>query len=151
MPDKLLKSPLVTVKLKLDNNFEYEFIIDSDPVRLVTSLLIKFETAVKAAPPPPPPAEVIVGTFKLTGDMKGPDPRWSYFADQTTYMGQALFDPPSVEGWHTGKEWVNSGSFINRVNFMSEQFKNINSPGIIDTIKRLKNSNIQSASGLLDK
>ena len=97
------------------------------------------------------PAEVIVGTFKLTGDMKGPDPRWSYFADQTTFMGQALFDPPSVEGWHTGKEWVNSGSFINRVNFMSDQFKNINSPGIVDIIKRLKNSNIQSASELLDK
>ena len=62
--------------------------------------------------------DLVVGTFKLTEDMNGPDPRWSYFADQTTFMGQALFDPPSVEGWHTGKEWVNSGSFINRVNFL---------------------------------
>ena len=97
------------------------------------------------------PAEVVVGTFKLTEDMNGPDARWSYFADQTSFMGQAVFDPPSVEGWHTGKEWVNSGSFINRVNFMSDQFKNINSPGIIDLITRLKNSNIQSETEFLDK
>ena len=28
----------------------------------------------------------------------------------TAYMGQDLLNPPSVEGWHTGKEWINSGS-----------------------------------------
>ena len=66
-------------------------------------------------------------------------------------MGQELINPPSVEGWHTGKEWVNSGSFINRVNFMSDQFKNINSLGIEDLITRLKSAKIESPSEFLDK
>ena len=36
---------------------------------------------------------------------------------QPTYMGQDLLNPPSVEGWHTGKEWINSGSLMSRINF----------------------------------
>ncbi|GIT59826.1 MAG: hypothetical protein Ct9H300mP19_17740 [Dehalococcoidia bacterium] len=32
-------------------------------------------------------------------------------------MGQKLLDPPSVEGWHTGREWIDSSFLIERVNF----------------------------------
>ena len=36
---------------------------------------------------------------------------------KTNAMGQQLLDPPSVEGWHTGKEWINTASLMTRVNF----------------------------------
>jgi len=28
------------------------------------------------------------------------------------YMGQDLLNPPTVEGWHTGAEWVDSGTLF---------------------------------------
>ena len=36
-------------------------------------------------------------------------------------MGQELMNPPSVEGWHTGKEWIDTGILVERVNFAAEQ------------------------------
>ena len=36
-------------------------------------------------------------------------------------MGQQLFTPPSVEGWHQGLEWIETGSLTERVNFASQQ------------------------------
>ena len=36
---------------------------------------------------------------------------------ETRYMGQDLLNPPSVEGWHTGKEWIDTGILVERVNF----------------------------------
>ena len=32
-------------------------------------------------------------------------------------MGQDLMNPPSVEGWHTGKEWIDTGILVERINF----------------------------------
>jgi uncharacterized protein (DUF1800 family) len=87
------------------------------------------------------PAEVVAGTLKLTGDLNGPDPRWGWVPNEPTYMGQALLDPPSVEGWHTGKEWINSGSLINRVNFVSEKVSNLELPGVQDIIRRVGSTN----------
>ena len=43
---------------------------------------------------------------------------------QPSYMGQDLLNPPSVEGWHTGSEWINSGSLMARINFVAEQVGN---------------------------
>ena len=64
------------------------------------------------------PVEVVVGTLRLTGDMQGPDPRLDTMAKVPGYMGQDILDPPSVEGWHTGEEWINSGALVERVNFV---------------------------------
>ena len=44
------------------------------------------------------------------------------------YMGQDLLNPPTVEGWHTGKEWIDSGSLVERINFTADQVGNINHP-----------------------
>ncbi len=87
------------------------------------------------------PAEVVAGTLRLTGDMNAPDPRWGDLGNQTGYMGQSLLDPPSVEGWHTGKEWINSGALINRVNFMADQVRNADLPGVRDIVERVAASN----------
>ncbi|NJO33461.1 MAG: DUF1800 domain-containing protein, partial [Rhodospirillales bacterium] len=53
-------------------------------------------------------------------------------------MGQDLLNPPSVEGWHTGKEWINSGALMARINFVAEQVGNTSLPGVQAIIKRLK-------------
>ena len=45
-------------------------------------------------------------------------------------MGQSLLNPDSVEGWHCGTEWVNSGTLVERVNFASVQLGNLKNPGI---------------------
>ena len=52
------------------------------------------------------PVEVIVGTLRATGELLGPDPRLVPFGQYPEYMGQGLHNPPSVEGWNSGKEWV---------------------------------------------
>jgi len=53
-------------------------------------------------------------------------------------MGQDLLNPPSVEGWHTGQEWINSGSLMSRINFVAAQLGNPDLPGVQAIINRLK-------------
>ena len=53
-------------------------------------------------------------------------------------MGQKLLDPPSVEGWHTGVEWITSGSLVDRVNFAAEHIGNISNPGVKGMTSRVK-------------
>ncbi len=84
------------------------------------------------------PAEVVVGAFKLVGGHNFPRPGFGQLAVQSTYMGQELLDPPSVEGWHTGQEWINSGSLMNRVNFVADLVGNTSLPGVQSIINRLK-------------
>jgi hypothetical protein len=53
-------------------------------------------------------------------------------------MGQQLMNPPTVEGWHTGKEWINGGTLNRRVNFAVDEVADIAKPGIQDVIGRLR-------------
>ena len=53
------------------------------------------------------------------------------------YMGQALLQPPSVEGWHTGEEWVTSGALVDRVNFAASHIGNMSNPGVRDMVDRI--------------
>jgi hypothetical protein len=53
-------------------------------------------------------------------------------------MGQDLLNPPSVEGWHVGKEWIDTGILVERVNFAAEQVGNIDNPGVQKIIGRLR-------------
>ena len=87
------------------------------------------------------PAEVFAGTLRLTGAFPEPHPRWNNISLEPSYMGQQLYDPPSVEGWHTGHEWINSGAFVQRVNFMADQLGDTSLPGIQDIIRRIASSN----------
>ncbi len=84
------------------------------------------------------PVEVVVGTLKLVKDFQGPTPGLEpVMARQPGYMGQDILDPPSVEGWHTGKEWINSGSLVTRINFVADRVSNVNLPGVRDIINRI--------------
>ena len=86
------------------------------------------------------PSELVAGTLKLSG-------RYSVvLADgenvgtlygTTAVMGQALMNPPTVEGWHTGHEWIDGGTLNERVNFAVNQFNDVSSPGFRDILERL--------------
>ena len=54
-----------------------------------------------------------------------------------TYQGQDLINPPSVEGWHTGREWIDTGSLVRRVNYVADSFGDQDMPGIKSIINRL--------------
>jgi hypothetical protein len=69
---------------------------------------------------------------------------------QPTYMGQDLLNPPSVEGWHTGKEWINSGSLMARINFVAEKVGDTSLPGVQAIINRLKQRGSLSPEQLVD-
>ena len=84
------------------------------------------------------PAEVVVGTLRLVGGHDLPKPGYGEISMQPSYMGQDLLNPPSVEGWHTGSEWINSGSLMARINFVADQLGNQSLPGVRAIIDRLK-------------
>ena len=98
------------------------------------------------------PVQVVVGTLITTRDMQGPDPRWEAVANELGFMGQAILDPPSVEGWHTGKEWITSGSLVKRVNFVADRLGNVDLPGVQDIIKRVASADTAiTAETLVDR
>ena len=98
------------------------------------------------------PAEVVVSTLRLTRDLLGVDPRLERIAMEPGFMGQDILDPPSVEGWHTGKEWVNSGSLVKRVNFAAERFGDVELPGVQDIIKRVASTDkAMTADAMVDR
>jgi uncharacterized protein (DUF1800 family) len=84
------------------------------------------------------PAEVVVGTLKLVGGYDFPAPGIGELSKQATYMGQDLLNPPSVEGWHTGVEWINSGSLMRRINFTADLVGDVSRPGVQSIINRLQ-------------
>ena len=52
-------------------------------------------------------------------------------------MGMDLLNPPSVEGWHGGREWIDGGTLLDRTNFASELMGNTKLPGVKSVIDRL--------------
>ena len=98
------------------------------------------------------PVEVVVGTLRLTGDLQGPDPRLEPTAKEPGYMGQDILDPPSVEGWHTGKEWINSGALVRRINFVADRVSDVELPGVRSIIRRVAaNDTAISAEAMVDR
>jgi hypothetical protein len=53
-------------------------------------------------------------------------------------MGQELLNPPTVEGWHTGTEWISISSLSKRVNFAARLVSDVTRPGIKSIIGRLR-------------
>ena len=83
------------------------------------------------------PTEVVVGTMRLVKDYTEPKPGMDDLMHETAYMGQELLNPPSVEGWHTGREWIDSGTLVERINFVAEQVGNREMPGVKLIIERM--------------
>jgi uncharacterized protein (DUF1800 family) len=84
------------------------------------------------------PAELVVGTVRLTGGHRFPEVEDVQLALETGFMGQQLLDPPSVEGWHTGPEWINTATLMNRINFAARQFADPQKPGVRALIDSLR-------------
>ena len=95
------------------------------------------------------PIELIVGTLRLAEDMIGPDPRVQETVYQPGFMGQELMDPPSVEGWHTGKEWINSGALVKRVNFLTDTMGDVNLPGVRKIIEKVAEGSVTTSPEML--
>ena len=86
------------------------------------------------------PAELIIGTLRNTGEYQVPEGgETGIYAvmEESGYMGQKLLDPPSVEGWHTGEEWITSGSLVDRVNFATSHIGDDSKPGVKNLISRV--------------
>ncbi len=96
------------------------------------------------------PAELIAGTMRLVGEYRYPKPGITALAEECNYQGQALLDPPSVEGWHTGGEWIDSGALLRRINFAADQMVKQELPGIQFIIERMSHHEALDAEGLVD-
>ncbi|MDA1349736.1 MAG: DUF1800 domain-containing protein [Chloroflexi bacterium] len=96
------------------------------------------------------PVEVVAETMRLVGGAEFPLPGYGELARQPLYMGQDLLNPPSVEGWHTGEEWINSGNLVERVNFMTRMVGDAGRPGIAAFIQGLKNTPNLAPEALVD-
>ncbi len=83
------------------------------------------------------PAEMVAGTLRLTGDYRDMKPGLFEISQEPKYMGMDLMNPPTVEGWHTGHEWIDSGTLVERINFASEYLGRTELPGVKGMIDRL--------------
>ena len=76
------------------------------------------------------PAELVAGVLRLTGEFDRPRKEILDRSMQMSYMGQFLINPPSVEGWHQGAEWIDTGTLVERLNFATGQLGDIGKPGV---------------------
>ena len=83
------------------------------------------------------PAEFLVSVLRMTGEFDIPRREMIPRYRQSVWMGQELNNPPSVEGWHQGTEWIDTGTLIERINFASEQFGDPNKPGVRAMVDRI--------------
>ena len=99
------------------------------------------------------PVEMVVGAIRLAGSYRTPTLGVHQVAQQASFMGQGLLQPPSVEGWHEGLEWIESGSLVERVNFVSKELGDIHKPGVRAIIDRLasENGGVLSPEELVDR
>jgi hypothetical protein len=84
------------------------------------------------------PADYVVGLLRLAEDFTKPKPGIYDVAFECRFMGQDLLNPPSVEGWHTGKEWIDTGILVERVNFAAGVVTDPSKPGVRRIIDRLR-------------
>ena len=106
------------------------------------------------------PTELVAGVLKQTGEFSAPKPGIFQFAITTlngsltegpmAIMGQRLMNPPTVEGWHTGHEWIDSGTLSERIGFVESQFEDIKKPGVSDMVRRIGDLDAEPAE-LVDR
>jgi uncharacterized protein (DUF1800 family) len=84
------------------------------------------------------PAEMVVGLMRLVGEHRGEiKPGLFQISQEPKYMGMDLMNPPTVEGWHTGHEWIDSGTLVERINFAANYLGRTDLPGVKAMIDRL--------------
>ena len=90
------------------------------------------------------PAELVVGTARLAGNYNTYRPGFMALAAECDFQGQELLNPPSVESWHTGSEWIDGGSLVRRVNFAAGLLGNTSLPGVRTMVDGIKAMNPQT-------
>jgi uncharacterized protein (DUF1800 family) len=84
------------------------------------------------------PAELVASVIKQVGYFRdGFRPGMEGIGYEAAYMGQELYEPPTVEGWHYGNEWIDSGTLLERINWASEWVGQTELPGVKDIVDRL--------------
>ena len=95
------------------------------------------------------PTELAGNILRTTNEFTEPNIHITEYNSQVGFMGQTLLNPPSVEGWHQGTEWIETGSLTERVNFASQQLGDISKPGIKKIIENIINNEGESISAKL--
>ncbi|MBL06630.1 MAG: hypothetical protein CL773_02020 [Chloroflexi bacterium] len=96
------------------------------------------------------PSDLVFGIVRLADKYEIPDLDSAELAVNTLLMGQFLLNPPSVEGWHEGEEWIDSGSLIERINFASNEISNLSSKGVQRIIEIASRSDCSSSNDFLN-
>ena len=96
------------------------------------------------------PAELMSGVLRLSGQLDRPRREMVEHGMRMQYMGQWLHNPPSVEGWHQGEEWIETGSLVERINFASEQLGDATLPGVASILSKVVEERVPG-DRLLDK
>ena len=98
------------------------------------------------------PVELVAGVLRLTGEFDRPRREILDRYSQASFMGQVLNDPPSVEGWHQGTDWLDTGPLGEGANFASQQIGDPAKPGVQAMIDRIgaDTDRIGTPEGLID-
>lgn len=98
------------------------------------------------------PTEFVAGVLKLSGEYAEPGPNLHTLEGTIVTMGQKLMDPPSVEGWHSGKEWIDGGTLTERVNYAIDTLNDPSKPGVKAMIDHIRSQgNLTSPEQLVDQ
>lgn len=103
---------------------------------MVRALLLRPEFSDGPARNIKSPAELVAGTIRglglargdgvlgfaesLLGQPGNTGPQHDLLVEQSEAMGQVLFDPPNVAGWHGGIAWANTATLLARYNFAAK-------------------------------
>ena len=96
------------------------------------------------------PAELVVGTVRLAGNYDAPRLGFPALAFECAYQGQELLNPPSVESWHTGSEWIDGGALVRRVNFAAKLLGDTTLPGVKAIVGGLRERGTLSPEQFVD-
>ena len=133
--DEIDEAGEATIEQMMASYFESDYEIRSVLRTLFNSDYFKGDEAryarVKA------PVETVVGAVRMAGSYRQPTLGVNQLASQAFFMGQGLLQPPTVEGWHEGVEWIDSGSLVERVNFAAAELGDPANPGVRSIADRL--------------
>jgi hypothetical protein len=96
------------------------------------------------------PTEVVVSTLRMVGEHRDLKPGLFELSQYPRYMGMDLMNPPTVEGWHTGHEWIDSGTLVERINFAADFLGQTELPGVQDMVARLRAQGDMSPEQFVD-
>ena len=69
---------------------------------------------------------------------KLPGPGSGDLSERAGLMDPDLLNAPNGEGWHTGIDWINSGSLMKRINFVADMLGDTSRPGVRRIVDRLQ-------------